>query len=162
MRFFRRKSATDEPSISAPAPQDPIDYESVELLDAEDLAEGGIGEAYEQILPAIAKWVPNPWSVHEDYDSERGRYAVRAGGREYVIYDENTDELRSWYQAAGALFLIINAQMQEAPVWFYAIGGGHDLFGVVLTPEEADQAQRALPRPDDRPFLPTEEAPWVA
>jgi hypothetical protein len=38
--------------------------------------------------------------------------------------------------------------------------GGNDLFGIFMTPEQAERARHALPRKSDWPYLPVPEPPW--
>jgi len=52
-------------------------------LDAEDLAEQGIGEAYKNLLPRLKQYVAEPRQVKDIVDSDRGSYAIRFNGPEY-------------------------------------------------------------------------------
>jgi hypothetical protein len=47
-----------------------LDYEQLILLDAENLAEAGIREAYESLLPELRKYVPQPAQVDEVIDND--------------------------------------------------------------------------------------------
>ena len=132
------------------------------LLDAEDLAEAGIREAYESLLPEIRKYVPKPAEVEEVIDHDAGRYAVKSGAREFVIYGpELHDEVSdSWGRATVAFFTIVNDQLADSQYRFYAINGGNDLGGMFLTMSQAEAAQKALPNKSDWPYLPKDEPEW--
>ncbi len=127
-----------------------------------DLAEIGIGNAYEQLLPKLKEYVADPIRVEEIIDSDLPRYAIRAGGNEYVIYspDMLTDEYESWVIATCVFFKIVNDQLANSNVRFYAINGGNDLCGMFLTTEQAEASRATLPRPFDWPYLPELMSPW--
>ena len=89
-----------------------LDYDQWIHLDAEDLSENGIGEAYESLLAELRKYVQLTARVEEVIDNDRGSYLVRCGTREYVIYAPEQDEEDSngWGRATFALFSIVNDQ----------------------------------------------------
>ena len=140
-----------------------LDYDQWIHLDAEDLAETGIAEAYESLLPQLRLYVDDPASVEELIDNDTPRYSVRCREREFAIYgpelaDDSGDN--SWGRATYAFFEIVNEQLAVSPYRFYAINGGNDLGGMFLTPEQAKAAQKGLPRQLDWPYLPNDEPPW--
>jgi hypothetical protein len=139
-----------------------LDYDRLVHLDAEDLAEQGIKEAYERLLPELRKYVPEPVAVEEVFDEVSGRYAVRWRGREFVVYSTDLagSEGESWGRACYAFFHIVNEQLGTATVRLYAVNGGNDLGGLFLTPEQAVSAQANLPRRSDWPYIPTLERPY--
>jgi hypothetical protein len=49
--------------------------------------------------------------------------------------------------------------MAQSTHRFCAINGGNDLGGMFLTPDQAKEAQKALPNKKDWPYLPTDEDP---
>ena len=63
-----------------------LDYDKMLLLDAEDLAEGGILRAYQSMQNALAQHGVEPAQVREFVDSNNPSYSVRCGEQEYVIY----------------------------------------------------------------------------
>lgn len=140
----------------------PLNYDEMILLDAEDLAETGLKEAYDALLPQLRRYTPNPVSIVEHIDSDRPRYAISAGGSEYVIYEELTHETEadSWARATWALFTIVNKQLLNSGIRFYAINGGNDLGGMFLTEKQVKDAVRSLPRKTDWPYIPTDQRPW--
>jgi hypothetical protein len=139
-----------------------LDYDQMVFLDAETLAEGGIGKKYESLRPKLQQYVPQPATITEDNDGKGDRYAVRFREREFVIYAPGLDSSQgqSWGRASHAFFTIVNDQLAGSTHRLYAIGGGNDLGGVFLTPDEAEAAKKKLPRKNDWPYLPTNEHPF--
>lgn len=140
-----------------------LDYGEWIPLDAEDLAETGIGEAYESILPTLRKYVERPAEVEELVDNDTPSYSVRCEARVFPIYGPEFSEEsgnNSWGRATHAFFAIVNDQLKGSPYRFYAINGGNDLGGMFLTPDQARDAQEGLPRSLDWPYLPEDTPPW--
>src|SRR5262245_8484569 len=98
-----------------------LDYDKWIHLDAEDLAETGIAEAYAGLLPELRKYVPRPSQIEEVIDNDTPVYTVRCGGKEYPIYGPDLDDGGSWGRAAVAFFIIVNEQLANTPYRFYAI-----------------------------------------
>lgn len=138
-----------------------LNYDEAIHLDAEALAEDGIAEGYESVLPELRKFVKNPSAIDEVRNDDTPSYAVRCGGAEFDIYSPDNDEKEgnSWGRATVALFAIVNEQLKESSHRFYAINGGNDLFGIFLTPAQAKEAQKSLPNKSDWPYLPKDEEP---
>lgn len=139
-----------------------LDYDQLILLDAENLAETGIGEAYLHLLPELKKYVAHPARVEELIDSDRARYAIRVDGTEYVIYsaDSAEDEGASWGAATYVFFKMINDQLTNTDVRFFAVDAGNELGGLFLTTEQAVASRATIPRPSDWPYLPEAAGPW--
>jgi hypothetical protein len=139
-----------------------LDYDQMVLLDAEDLAEGGIGRAYESLLPALRQYVTQPAKIEEAIDNDAARYAVRFAEKEFAICGPELDETEgeSWGRATHAFFSIVNEQLIGSAYRFYAINGGNDLGGMFLTPAQAEASRKSLPRISDWPYLPTNEFLW--
>src|SRR5262245_29594256 len=93
-----------------------LNYDDAIPLDAEALAEGGIAEGYETLLPELRKFVDNPSEIEEDRDDDAPSYSVRCGGAEFEIYSPELDEEEgnSWGRATVALFSIVNAQLKDS------------------------------------------------
>ncbi len=140
----------------------PLDYDRMFILDAEELAEAGICDAYEEIRPTLAQYVEAPAEVVEEIDDKTPSYRVSAAGRTHGIYGPDLDEDGAgiWGRATVVLFDIVNSQLGNAEVKFYAINGGNDLGGVFLTEAEVEAARSALNRKTDWPYLPALEHPW--
>lgn len=140
----------------------PLDYDQLVLLDAENLAEDGIKEAYDSLLAELTRFVPEPVQIQEVLDNQAPSYVVVSGETEYAIYgpELSNAEGRSWGRATYAFFAIVNAQLESTDVRFYAINGGNDLGGMFLTEEQVSEARQALPRPSDWPYIPTPEHPY--
>jgi hypothetical protein len=140
-----------------------LDYDQWIHLDAEDLAETGIAEAYEGLVPVLRKYVQQPAQVEEVIDNDAPRYSVKCGRRDFVIYAPELKEVsgnNSWGRATCAFFAIVNDQLANSAYRFYAINGGNDLGGMFLTPAQAKAAQKGLKRRQDWPYLPKDEGPW--
>jgi len=139
-----------------------LDYDHWIPLDAEDLAETGIGDAYESLLPELQKHAREPVPIQEVIDDDVPRYSVRAGAEEYVIYAPELDGQagNGWDRATFALFDIINAQLAGSEYRFFAINGGNELGGMFLTPAQAQAARKTLSKKTDWPYLPEDKPPW--
>ncbi|MBL5862078.1 hypothetical protein JBO49_15790 [Serratia fonticola] len=139
-----------------------LDYEKIIHLDAEDLAEQGMADAYQQLLPELCKFIEHPAELSEILDTDVPEYKVQCGGQEYLIYsaeEPGTEEV-SWARATYFFFLIVNKQLTGTDVQFYAINRGNDLGGLFLSLEQAMSAQGVLPRKADWPYCPELSAPW--
>jgi hypothetical protein len=138
---------------------------SLVFADSEDLAEGGIAEAVNELQPLLARMGVLLEDDAEDEIDER-RYVVRAGGREYVIYDLDAadaldieDEmLRMWVLAWTRTIRILNDLLEDAksPERVYA-GYEHQLW--FLTSAQFDAVTEVLGGSRSRPYVPTEEPP---
>jgi hypothetical protein len=96
---------------------------------------------------------------HGTVDSDFPSYTVSCAGIDYPIYDKGDDD-ESWGRATFALFDIVNRQLAKTPYRFFASNGGNDLFGMFLTPAQAEAAKKSLPRKQDWPYLPNASKPW--
>jgi hypothetical protein len=133
-----------------------LDYEAMILLDAEDLAEQGIGKAYVDLAPSLRQYIEHPAELEELIDPNQCSYSVRCSGVEHLVYSPAVpgSERESWGRATYVFFLVVNSQLSRTMVRFYAINGGNELGGMFLTPEQAVSAQAALPRKSDWPYIP--------
>jgi hypothetical protein len=149
------KRAAGEPAV--------LDYDHMILLDAEALAEGGIGSSYRKdIAPVLKQYVATPAGISEELGTEAGSYKVTSQGQTYVIYSPGMDleQGQSWGNATFALFDIVDRQLQGSSVRFYAVNGGNDLGGIFLTQETYNRAVGDLRRKRDWPYLPEAAPPW--
>jgi hypothetical protein len=138
-----------------------LNYDDAIHLDAEELAEGGIAEAYGRVVPKLREYVATPLAVVETRDDEAPSYSVQCGQRSFLIYAPEIKGIsNSWGNATVAFFDIINSQLVDSTHRFYAINGGNDLFGIFLTPDQAASAQQLLPNKFDWPYLPKDEQEW--
>jgi|SRR5580700_131031 hypothetical protein len=128
-----------------------LDYDKMLFLDAEDLAEAGIKEAYQSMMRALGQYVSEPTEVQEVVDNKAPSYVVKCAGLEYVIYSPALPDVegRSWGRAAHAFFKIVNDQLTKSEYRLYAINGGNDLGGMFLTQSEREAARESLPRKED-------------
>lgn len=137
----------------------PINFDNMIHLDAEDLAEGGIGEAYRLLMPELACYVPTPAPIEEVIDDESPRYAIRVLGQELVIYSPDAPESsNSWVTATYVLFKIVNDQLAASGIRFYAFSSGNDLGGMFLSPKAVEESRESL-WADQLPYIPTLQAP---
>ena len=139
-----------------------LDYDRLVILDAETLAEGGIGQAYEQLKPFLGLYVEFPAEIAEALDSNPPGYSVTCSGITYTIYSPaiHDPDDGAWGRATHALFTLINTQLEGSDVGFYAINGGNDLGGMFLTSHQVRAARESLANKTDWPYLPTLEHPW--
>jgi len=152
-----------ETGYSAPGRiESPLDYDQLIHLDAELLAEQGMGEAYEALLPELRKHLAEPAALKEFVDADAGSYSVLFGGQEHLVYGPQASaaEAESWGRATFIFFQLINSQLSGTAVRFYALNGGNDLAGMFLSPETAQLAQANLPRKSDWPYIPELNSPW--
>lgn len=139
----------------------PLDVAKIIPLDSEDLAEQGIADAYERLLPLLREFVRSPVAVVDLVNDSNGAYSVQVGDDIRMVYSSTMpgSEAESWGRATYVFFQLVNEQLQSSPVRFYALYGGNDLGGIFLTPAEAESACVRIPRKRDWPYLPTSEAP---
>ena len=138
-----------------------LNYANMVTLDAEDLAEQGLRDAYVSLDAELRKFGVTPEEIEEIVNPDEPSFMVRHRGIDYPIYGPTLAESsgEGWGRATHALFAIVNAQLGGSAVLFYAINGGNDLGGMFLTPGEVDSARRELPKKSDWPYLPNSEAP---
>lgn len=138
-----------------------IDYDKAMMLDAEELAEMGIKNAYEKIKPELKKYLKIIIDIEEITNSDNTKYLIKYKNKEYLIYDESKNNLEnSWALATVAFFEIINDQLENSEVKLFALNGGNDLFGVFLTQQQADGSKKASKKKSDWPYIPKMEKPW--
>jgi hypothetical protein len=137
--------------------------------DAEDLAEGGVGDFLRKIEPFLNANGIALTHVEDDV-SEQG-YSVTVNGTRTRIFD--TDELHQretqkqpgliWGLSGARAFAIVNGLLEEAgsEERLYAVNGGNDLFGFFLT-QALREAICCYPgiKPGARPYLDTDEYSW--
>ncbi|WP_422731396.1 hypothetical protein ACOV1V_15945 [Leclercia pneumoniae] len=89
-----------------PSHSSPLDYDKLHLLDAENLAEEGSGDAYKRLLPELNKYLDNPAALSEQRDPDIPFYKVQCNGDEFLIYSGNLaeSEAESWIRATFCLF----------------------------------------------------------
>ena len=140
---------------AAPAP---FEYDEVVLLDAEELAEQGILEAYEQLHPQLRQYDASDLDIAEEVDADGTAYAVLADEKRYDIRGDGV-EGDAWALATVALFDIVNASLANSTHKFYALYGGNDLAGIFLSDEQFHMARQSIERRSQRPWIPVNQAP---
>jgi hypothetical protein len=139
----------------------PFGEDDVVLLDAEELAEGGILEAYEQLHPQLRQYTSEEVDIAEEVDADGAAYTVFADEKRYDIRGERVKE-DPWVLATIAFFEIVNAGLAHATHRFYALYAlyaGNDLAGVFLTEAQFQAAWQSIARPFERPWVPVNRAP---
>jgi hypothetical protein len=150
--FFAHDSGPDPDAPS------PFDEDDIVLLDAEELAEGGILEAYEQLHPQLRQYEAEEVDIAEEVDADGAAYTVFADEKRYDIHGEGVEE-DAWVLATIAFFDIVNAGLAHATHRFYALYAGNDLAGVFLTEEQYQAARLSIARPWARPWIPVNRPP---
>lgn len=138
-----------------------LDYDQLIFLDAEDLAEQGINEAYENIKPRLKEYVKEPAKIEEVADNKIPFYKVSSQELLFEIYGPELEDGKgqSWGRATFALFSIVNNQIKGKDIKFYAINAGNDLGGIFLSLDEARLARKSMRRKTDSPYIPTNKHP---
>jgi hypothetical protein len=139
--------------------EDPLDYDQVVHLDAEDLAEQGIKAAYVDLNSLLQHYAPAPIEVIEDIDSDLGSYAVIAAGKRIEVWGPTLDPKDGWARAAVAFFNIVNTNLGHSSHKFYALYGGNDLSGLFLTSEQYALARQTIKNSSHWPYMPVMEPP---
>ena len=135
-----------------------LDYEKAIGLDAEALAELGIKERYEEIRMHLRNYIDKTADIQEKIDGDAPSYSIIYHNETYVIFSPlQDDQTHSWERATYTLFHIINDQLKDHDVKFYALYGGNKLEGIFLTDEEYQKAKKALREKSEHPYLPSNE-----
>jgi hypothetical protein len=138
---------------------DVLDYDQTIALDAENLAEQGILDAYTNLLPTLRKYVDAPLEVIEHIDTDVATYEVESDGKTYRVWDVGAKNEDGWERATVAFFKLVNANLMQSPYQFYALYGGNDLQGIFLTKEQYELARAVLPKRSEWPWLPEDQPP---
>lgn len=137
-----------------------LDYEQMLFLDAENLAEEGMAEAYSQVIDKLSTYGITLKPIVELCDHDAGTYSVSSQGREYCIYKDMND-IDSWNNATVAFFAIVNEQLADEAIKLYALNSANDLGGIVLTQVEFQSACQTLESKRDWPYLPKHGDDWL-
>jgi hypothetical protein len=137
-----------------------LNYDEMIWLDAESLAEQGMLVAYERIREEFRKRGIELSPLEEIVDDINGTYHVVHNEKKYCIYNDMNDR-NSWSNATVALFEIVNSQLHDQELKFYAINSGNDLGGMILTEIGCAQARRQLNLKMDWPYFPQLDDDWV-
>lgn len=119
-----------------------INWDNLIELDAEDLAEHGIKQIYEEhVIPHLKNYVAIPIEIEELSPIDNSEYKVKANDKVYFIYDDDNSKpvYLSWRYATFALFDIVNQQLKNSNYRFYAFYNGNDLSGMFMTKDEYQQ-----------------------
>jgi len=123
------------------------------MLDAESLAEGGIAEALAEVYEEHEDKFKGALECEEVWGDEEESYSLEWGKHRFEVYGPSDPESheKSWERATVAAFSVLNTYVKK-PWKVYAVGGGEDLWGIFLTPQEH---ARILANPEypDKPTL---------
>jgi len=162
LNFIQRIKSLLAGSESTPHPEnaDPLNYDEIVHLDAEDLAEQGILSAYQELQPRLQQYISSPpIEISEEVDYDLASYIIHANGKRYVIVENGGQTPDCWERATVAFFEIVNSNLEGSSSKFYALYGGNDLSGMFLSEEQYVAARRALKKCSDWPWLPVYEPP---
>jgi len=135
--------------------------------DAENLAEGGVGEFLSELTSFLEQQEVHISRVEDLVRDDE--YKVLVGGQEHLIW--NADELSRaetelgllWGMATVRTFALVNARLTQAgsSERLYAVYGGNDLLGFFLTEKLRDAVRgHADATLESWPYLPKAEYPW--
>ena len=151
-------------AVEKQASAEALDYEQAIHLDAEALAEFGIKDAYAKLIPVMARHGIVLAPLIEEIAPNGEAYAVSIGSNRYVVFEARNLKATTidllWGMAASMFFKLVNDQLEQTPFRFYALNGGNDLMGMVLTPEQAEASKSAIDNHEDWPYFPEHSAPW--
>jgi len=142
--------------VPVPKSEWALDWDTLVHLDVEELAEGGMKQAYDGLLPALTQFITSPAELTEIEVENSDDYIVELNGRRWVIMDEGAQSSGEvWVNAAVAFFEIVNSQLTNSDKTFYAFYGSHDFSGMFLTQEEYELGRSKLSNKLDWPYIPT-------
>ena len=111
--------------------------------DGEDLAEGGVGQFFNELEPFLLKQGVQITQISEDFN-ELG-YRIEVNGTLYTIYDQQELESEDiWTLATNRAFGIINDLLTQAQSneRIYFLYEGNDQRAIVLTPDMFELIQK--------------------
>ncbi|MCJ8313917.1 MAG: hypothetical protein HRU38_17530 [Saccharospirillaceae bacterium] len=146
-------------TFSSGASMNEIDYEKMYLLDAENLAEQGILETFNEVKDELAIYNPKIVTPTESMISDS--YKIQFENNVFEIYSPSIidGEGRSWGRATFTFFEIVNAHLVNSNVKFYALYNGNDLGGIFLNLDSYQNTIKKIERKTDLPYLPTNKYP---
>jgi hypothetical protein len=134
------------------------------FADAEHLAEGGVKDFINAIVPFLAKQNVLIRSVEENFNIG-GEYSVTVNGRTFVMYtQEELETAEIWELTTIRAFSMVNTLLKqaEASERLHYLYGGNDMLAVFLTPDmyrliarRVDQDETEKPRSVDDQGLDT-------
>jgi hypothetical protein len=138
---------------------DPLDYDQLVHLDAEDLAEQGILTAYTTLHPLLQNYSSNVLDVSEEIDCGAGAYSVVSEGERHIIWEPGLGNKDGWERATVVFFALVNANLKSSEYKFYALYGGNDLSGMFLTEQQFQAAREAIKNRGQWPWVPVNDPP---
>jgi hypothetical protein len=150
---FRKDNVKDTES--------PLNYDDLISLDAETLAEEGIAGAYQRLLPELKNISAIPLRFMSILILKSQNTKCRVMGRSSLyILQKSLVLKRKVGQEQHILFVIVNAQLCDSEITFFAIDADNNLSGMFLAEQEAMAARNIIKSEADWPYIPTLDAPF--
>lgn len=102
--------------------------------DAEDLAEGSLGEFFKEIEPFLKSEGVTIESYEQSHTGDN--YEIVVNHKKFLIWNDKIDNhLDLWELATNKIFSVVNLLLHEAGSneRLYSLYGGNDLFAIFLT-----------------------------
>ena len=123
-------------------------------IDAEELIEGSFSSLYDDVREKLIKHgiELEEDCIEEDVDTSEGVTTVSYNDQEYILCNNDIED--SWERGAYVFFMIINSQIYDKNLKFYAVNGGNDLSGILLKKSEVARLMKSFPGDEDLPYIP--------
>ena len=123
-------------------------------IDAEELIEGSFSSMYDEVRKKLIKHgiELEEDCIEEDVDTSEGVTTVSYNDQEYILCNNDIED--SWERGAYVFFMIINSQIYDKNLKFYAVNGGNDLSGILLKKSEGARLMKLFANDEDLPYIP--------
>ena len=123
-------------------------------IDAEELIEGSFSSLYDEVRKKLIKHgiELEEDCIEEDVDTSEGVTTVSYNDQEYILCNNDIED--SWERGAYVFFMIINSQIYDKNLKFYAVNGGNDLSGILLKKSEGARLMKLFANDEDLPYIP--------
>jgi len=123
-------------------------------IDAEELIEGSFSSLYDDVREKLIKHgiELEEDCIEEDVDTSEGVTTISYNDQEYILCNNDIED--SWERGAYVFFMIINSQIYDKNLKFYAVNGGNDLSGILLKKSEVARLMKSFPGDEDLPYIP--------
>ena len=123
-------------------------------IDAEELIEGSFSSLYDDVREKLIKHgiELEEDCIEEDVDTSEGVTTINYNDQEYILCNNDIED--SWERGAYVFFMIINSQIYDKNLKFYAVNGGNDLSGILLKKSEVARLMKSFPDDEDLPYIP--------
>ena len=123
-------------------------------IDAEELIEGSFSSLYDDVREKLIKHgiELEEDCIEEGVDTSEGVTTISYNDQEYILCNNDIED--SWERGAYVFFMIINSQIYDKNLKFYAVNGGNDLSGILLKISEVARLMKSFPGDEDLPYIP--------